>query len=133
MPTTLGYCDDVPYLTCGDARLDAIAGPSLVVTRNLSKTMGLQTLVAPKVLQGLLPAALLDSYEFWQNKDDSITAYMRGAAQQGLGQPSARLSFCWRPLSAPIETPAKRQRGGAAEMTVAPDGQARGQAVDGLD
>ena len=37
----------------------------------------------------------------------------------GQGWPSARLSFCWHPLSIHVETPAKG-RGGCSRMTVSP-------------
>ena len=36
-----------------------------------------------------------------------------------LEQPSARLSFCWRPLRVHVETPTKG-RGGCSRMTVSP-------------
>ena len=49
--------------------------PSLVITRNLLKAIGPQTYMPTRFLQGLLPTALLDFYEFWQNADDSLTGY----------------------------------------------------------
>jgi hypothetical protein len=51
--------------------------PSMVITRNLSITKSAdQMYVPPKFLLGIVPSALLDHYEFWQNpSDDSLTGY----------------------------------------------------------
>ena len=74
--------NSVPGLTCGDAATSAPREQSVVITRNLNKQMGPQTLIPRRFLQGLLPSALLEEYEFWQNEDDSISGYMRASSNQ---------------------------------------------------
>jgi hypothetical protein len=49
--------------------------PSLVVTRTLSEGLGQQTYIPSRFLQGILPEALLNEYQVWQNMDDSLTGY----------------------------------------------------------
>jgi hypothetical protein len=52
--------------------------PSLVITRNLeATTAGTQRYTPERFLYGLVPSALLDRYEFWQNPDDSLSGYAR--------------------------------------------------------
>ena len=49
---------------------------TLVITRNLGiSEKETQTFLPQRFLRGLLPAALVDTHEFWQNADDSITGY----------------------------------------------------------
>ena len=48
---------------------------SLVITRNLSSTLGIQTFIPQRHLNGLLPDALLRRYMFWQGTDDVIIGY----------------------------------------------------------
>jgi hypothetical protein len=48
---------------------------SLLVTRALNSELGVQTYVPPRFLAGLVPAALVDKYMFWQSEDDNITGY----------------------------------------------------------
>eukprot|EP00854_Cymbomonas_tetramitiformis_P001789 gene1789-2455_t len=71
--------------------------PSLVITRTLSVVMGMQTFMPRRFLQGILPAALLERYEFWQHAHDGLTGYLlppdpAGSSQKGgqrsLGRPS---------------------------------------------
>eukprot|EP01012_Entosiphon_sulcatum_P004402 TRINITY_DN11719_c0_g1_i1.p1 TRINITY_DN11719_c0_g1~~TRINITY_DN11719_c0_g1_i1.p1 ORF type:complete len:3283 (+),score=530.28 TRINITY_DN11719_c0_g1_i1:870-9851(+) len=64
-----------PTLAIGDLRKPAKPQPSLVILRNLSKQHGKQQLVPQRFLLGLLPMALLEEYEFWQNEDESLTGY----------------------------------------------------------
>ena len=60
----------------GDAAEDVgAAGPSLVITRNLDKALGVQVYMPARLLQGLVPSALLEHYLFWQNEDDSLSGY----------------------------------------------------------
>src|SRR5690348_8614270 len=80
-------CRDIPTgipLRYSSSRLsnpsENLSSPqsSLVITRNLSVTDDATQLYVPvRYLLGLLPAALLDNYVFWQNKDDSLTGYMK--------------------------------------------------------
>jgi len=53
----------------------ASAGSSLVITRNLNASVGKQTFIPARFLQGLLPACLLEEYMFWQSDDDTLTGY----------------------------------------------------------
>ena len=48
---------------------------SLVITRNLSSKLGVQTFIPRRHLHGLLPDALLRRYTFWQGADDIIAGY----------------------------------------------------------
>ena len=58
---------------------------SLIITRNLSSSKdGIQQVIPRRLLEGLLPAILLDEYEFWQNKDGSLTGYLKKEIQQKL-------------------------------------------------
>jgi hypothetical protein len=50
-------------------------GFSMVITRNLYSSVGLQTFIPHRLLTGLLPSAILDAYDFWQNEDDSLIGY----------------------------------------------------------
>lgn len=67
--------DSFAALACGDASRPALPNPSLVLTRNLHASLGVQTYVPKRLLFGLLPSALIDLYIFWQSGDDSITGY----------------------------------------------------------
>ena len=63
----------VPALVGGDALAPVLLAPSLVISRFLADNGGEQTFVPHRFLHGLLPAALLELYIFWQNhSDDSI-------------------------------------------------------------
>mmetsp|Transcript_14755 Transcript_14755/g.40767 ORF Transcript_14755/g.40767 Transcript_14755/m.40767 type:complete len:3812 (+) Transcript_14755:277-11712(+) len=50
---------------------------SLLVSRALSSEIGVQTFVPPRFLEGLLPTALVETYVFWQNEDDSVVGYAK--------------------------------------------------------
>ena len=75
-----------PTLVCGDALTPVAPAPSIVVTRAVPGTGGgEQTFLPTKLLQGLLPAALLDLYHFWQNDvDDSIDGYPSNNTNKGM-------------------------------------------------
>lgn len=53
----------------------AATEPSLVILRNILREIGVQVYVPRRFLRGLLPAALLCAYDFWQNGDDSLIGY----------------------------------------------------------
>ena len=55
--------------------------PSLLVTRALNSTLGIQTYVPPRFLAGLIPSALIEKYVFWQSEDDNITGYEKAPAK----------------------------------------------------
>jgi hypothetical protein len=99
LPASLTAHSAQPMLSAGDPKVETKAKPSLVITRNLTKTMGiaiclslslsrthspnpkivlsgLQTYIPTHLMSGLLPSALLDDYMFWQNSDDSLTGYL---------------------------------------------------------
>lgn len=72
--------DSFAAIACGDASRPAPPAPSLVITRNLHASLGVQTYVPKRMLSGLLPAVLVRSYVFWQNEDDSLVGYPGGAS-----------------------------------------------------
>lgn len=65
MPCTLFLQGDKPRLVAGDPRMARPVGSSLLITRTLTKQLGEQTFIPKRLLHGLLPAALLESYAFW--------------------------------------------------------------------
>ena len=46
--------------------------PSLVITRCLNSTLGVQVFIPSRFFAGIIPTALLDQYKYWQNQDDSF-------------------------------------------------------------
>ena len=56
-----------PMFQAGDPRTEAFARRSLVITRYLTESTGLETYVPARLLAGLLPSALLEAYAFWQS------------------------------------------------------------------
>ena len=65
----------VPRLVAGDPRVNPPNEPTLLITRSLTKTLGAQTFIPGRLLYGLLPASLLETYTFWQNENDTLTGY----------------------------------------------------------
>ena len=51
-----------------------------MISRRLTSALGEQTYQPARLLRGLIPAALLETYELWQCADDSLRGYMRPAA-----------------------------------------------------
>jgi hypothetical protein len=51
-------------------------GPSLVITRNISKALGVQTFIPSRLIQGIIPDALLTKYRFWQSEDGNLVGYL---------------------------------------------------------
>ena len=49
--------------------------PSLIVTRALNAQLGTQTFIPERFLAGLIPAALVEKYIFWQSENDDIIGY----------------------------------------------------------
>eukprot|EP00919_Chromeraceae_sp_WS-2016_P010528 GHVR01024575.1.p1 GENE.GHVR01024575.1~~GHVR01024575.1.p1 ORF type:complete len:1627 (+),score=452.86 GHVR01024575.1:727-4881(+) len=65
------------------------ACPSLVITRTLTKELGPQTFMPSRFFNGILPTALLEAYEFWQNeKDDSFSGYQRKESREASRVPT---------------------------------------------
>ena len=75
VPCKLFLQGERPKLVAGDPRTPALPSPSLLITRSLTKQLGTQTYIPQRLLCGLLPAALLEVYSFWQNADGTLTAY----------------------------------------------------------
>ena len=85
LPSTVAHHAGVPALVCGDALTQTPPAPSLVISRSSSNQRrvddmsldgGEQTFLPTRLLRGLLPAALLELYVFWQNEhDDSIEGF----------------------------------------------------------
>jgi hypothetical protein len=66
----------------GDPKFPFQPESSVVISRNLDALddpAAIETFVPKRHLAGVLPAALLDSHVFWQQKDDSL----RGMERQG--------------------------------------------------
>jgi hypothetical protein len=65
----------------GIAHLPVMPQPSLVITRTLSAALGEQTYLPARLLYGLLPTALLEMYDLWQQADDKhLRGYMKPGA-----------------------------------------------------
>ncbi len=68
-----------------DFRVPRASQPSLVITRNLgTEHKDKQILVPSRLLQGLLPDALLDDFQFWQRSDLSLVGYQHVALRSRL-------------------------------------------------
>jgi hypothetical protein len=99
MPCTLFLQGETPKFVAGDPRKMVPPKPSLVITRNLTKNLGTQMFIPNRLLHGLLPAALLEAYVFWQNDDDSLTGYPRIHAPMGVK--ATRLQLKLTPIGEP--------------------------------
>ena len=96
MPTTLFLQGETPKLVAGNPRESQSPTSSLLITRSLTKTLGTQTFLPERLLRGLLPAALLEHYAFWQNEDDTLTGYPHADAP--LATRATRLQVTLTPL-----------------------------------
>lgn len=67
----------------GSAARTISPAESIVITRHLTQALGKQTLIPPRLLHGLLPTVLLETYDIWQNQDDSLSGYMKREALPG--------------------------------------------------
>lgn len=67
--------DGILSLSAGVPMTTVSPASSLLVTRALNSEIGTQTYVPSRFLAGLVPAALVERYVFWQNEDDSILGY----------------------------------------------------------
>jgi len=67
-------------LSAGIPMTTTTPGSSLLVTRALNAEIGVQTYIPPRFLAGLIPAALVEKYVFWQNEADDIVGYEKKAA-----------------------------------------------------
>jgi len=64
-------------LSAGIPMTTVTPAPSLIVTRNLSSRLGWQTLIPDRFLAGMMPTALVETYDFWQCEDDGLIGYER--------------------------------------------------------
>ena len=65
-----------PYiLSGGDPTRMTRRTQSLVITRNITASVGVQKFIPTAFLAGLVPSALLGRYTFWQSEDLSLTGY----------------------------------------------------------
>lgn len=61
----------------GDPSVKYHPAPSLIINRYRNDDVSnAQTFIPLRYLYGLVPTAILESYNFWQNADDSLTGYM---------------------------------------------------------
>ena len=65
------------FTALGDLKKKRTADPSIVVVRRNESIGGTETYLPPRLLQGLLPSVLLESFEFWQGEDMKIRASPR--------------------------------------------------------
>ena len=56
---------------------------SLVITRNITASVGVQKFIPNVFLAGLVPSALLERYTFWQSEDLSLTGYEKSKNAAG--------------------------------------------------
>ena len=68
---------DVPNFISGSSTIAFEQQESVVITRNLTAELGVQTFIPNRMLHGLVPSSLCDDYAFWQNEDDSLYGYLR--------------------------------------------------------
>lgn len=78
LPTCLAHpppTTSAASFACGDPLESCPPSPSLVITRSLSADHE-QQFIPRRLLQGLLPAALLERYDFWQSHHSAqLTGY----------------------------------------------------------
>lgn len=77
-----GYTD---RLQCGDPAVPVTVGESVVVKKRLGPEKQ-QSHVPHRFLCGMLPDALLDAYQFWQDDDSTICGYPKRAATLAHGK-----------------------------------------------
>ncbi|KAJ1425171.1 hypothetical protein B484DRAFT_93375, partial [Ochromonadaceae sp. CCMP2298] len=77
LPMETFFIDKRLYQCCGNPKQKVPRTSSLVITRYIDENVeAAQTFLPLRLLYGILPAALLESYNFWQNADESVTGYM---------------------------------------------------------
>ena len=88
---------------------------SLVIMRNLNAAMGLQTFIPSRLLQGLLPEALLEEFVFWQNNaTHHLVAYQR--PQKTKHSAKARAKRAAAAAAAAADGGAEESKGGETAM-----------------
>jgi hypothetical protein len=78
LPMETFFINGRMFQCCGNPKVKATRTESLVITRYLNEedVNAAQTYIPHRMMNGILPAVLLENYNFWQNADDSITGYM---------------------------------------------------------
>ena len=75
-----------PYILAGgDPTRMTKRTQSLVITRNITASVGLQKFIPTAFLAGLVPSALLERYTFWQSEDLSLTGYEKSENSSASG------------------------------------------------
>ena len=59
-----------------------------MVLRSIPGKLEQQKFLPDRLLRGLLPEGLVQDYQFWQNKDDAITGYLKPEAAKVAKVPS---------------------------------------------
>jgi hypothetical protein len=62
-------------MCCGNPRSCERPVTTAVITRNISKEVGVQTFIPERLIRGLLPTCITRSYDFWQNSNDTFWGY----------------------------------------------------------
>ena len=82
-PTRASHRPACSSLSCvqrvmGTPSSAVLPAPSLVISRQISAALGEQTYIPGRLLHGLLPTALLEIYDVWQQADDTqLRGYMK--------------------------------------------------------
>ena len=71
-PTTSGVVSEAIKTSAGEFKRKRVSCPSLEVTRRNDHLGGIETYFPPRLLQGTIPSALLESFHFWQGEDGII-------------------------------------------------------------
>lgn len=79
---------------CGDPSVKYQPGTSLIINRYVNDdVVNAQTFIPLRFLYGLVPTALLQNYNFWQNADDSLTGYMPIKSQSNTARSIVRVEL----------------------------------------
>ena len=78
----------IPRYESGDPLISVRNAKSLVITRNVNPSIGLETFIPSRLLYGLLPTALLEQYLFWQNDTADFIGELRENNQNFNSTPS---------------------------------------------
>ena len=71
------FVKDRLYQCCGNPKIKVERTKSLLINRYLNEDVDeAQTYIPTRYFHGIMPSALIETYSFWQNIDDSITGYM---------------------------------------------------------
>jgi len=74
-----------PHWAAGHITDVSPASPSIIISRPLVQGVSQEVWVPEYLLNGLLPQALLDTYQFWQRPDGNLLGERRGVQVRGAG------------------------------------------------